>query len=85
MGRKDMHTLYKRGLLVAKMLNVTLKGSLIIYRWFVSKCPTPPWKKRDLPSLGHKRKWNADGKHTNFFKPIRGTDEWRSPVAVDRR
>ena len=84
MGRKDMHSSYKRGLLVSKMLNVTLKGSLNIYRWFVSSSPTPPWQKRGLPSLGYVRKLNAQGRHTNFFRDVRGTGEWRSPVAAGR-
>ena len=46
--KKD-HRLPKRPIeeLYGKLLNVTIKGSLQIYRWFISDAVTPKWEARD--------------------------------------
>ena len=42
--------------LIAKILNVTIKGSLEIYRWFMSDAPTPHFETRSrAPALYAKR------------------------------
>ena len=42
--------------LIAKILNVTMKGSLEIYRWFMSEAPTPKFETRNrVPAIYAKR------------------------------
>ena len=42
--------------LITKILNVTIKGSLEIYRWFMSDAPTPKVETRNrLPAIYAKR------------------------------